>query len=84
MHEQELRKTIDRFSKSVKHHRQSNGMTQNELSGKSGVNIYTLRYYERGRVMPTLYHMISLARAFDITLDELAGWKREKEGDVDG
>lgn len=84
MHEQELRKTIERFSKSVKHHRQNNGMTQNALSEKSGVNIYTLRYYERGRVMPTLYHMISLARVFGISLDELVGWEREKEGDVDG
>lgn len=51
--------------------RQRNGATLAELSASTGISVSTLSRLESGRRRPTLELLLALARAHQVTLDEL-------------
>ena len=61
------------FGKILKSKRQSNDLTQAELSELSTVNRASISQYEHGIKQPSLESLIALADTFDCTLDELLG-----------
>lgn len=59
----------------IRQYRMEKGMTQKELAAMAGIDRTSLSAYERGKRMPDIFMLCSLADIFDITLDELAGRK---------
>lgn len=51
--------------------REDAGLTQEQLSSKTGLHVTYISGLERGRRNPTLSVLTSLARAFDLNLSEL-------------
>lgn len=47
------------------------GLTQEQLAGRAGMATENLSRAERGRTTPHLNKLIGIARALDVTLDEL-------------
>lgn len=53
--------------------RKKRGMTQHELAVLAGVQQNTISQWESGKRNPSVTRLISLAKIFDCTLDELYG-----------
>lgn len=53
--------------------RQAAGLSQSQLASAAGVPVGTLKNWEQGRRMPMFDAAYRLAKAMNITLDELAG-----------
>ncbi|HEX2316451.1 MAG TPA: helix-turn-helix transcriptional regulator [Thermomonospora sp.] len=53
--------------------RRARGMTLTDLSRATGISVSTLSRLESGQREPTLKHLMPLARAHRVTLDELVG-----------
>lgn len=54
--------------------RKAKGLSQRQLSAKSGVPFSTIQYWERrGIGRATVGNALKVARALGVTLDELAG-----------
>ncbi|GHB44377.1 XRE family transcriptional regulator [Streptomyces viridiviolaceus] len=53
--------------------RQARGTTLARLSGATGISVSTLSRLESGQREPTLRHLLPLARAYRLPLDELVG-----------
>jgi len=59
------------FSKNLKTFRKNKGITQLELSKKTGIARSTLSFYESGSSEPDLYNLIQLSNFFNCSIDEL-------------
>lgn len=57
----------------MRQRRAERGLSQADLAGQVGVDSRQIRRYEAGEAQPTLPIARAIARALDITLDELAG-----------
>lgn len=57
----------------IRQRRDELGLSQAELGAKVGVDARQIRRYEAGEVQPSLQVAVSLARALEISVDELAG-----------
>jgi transcriptional regulator with XRE-family HTH domain len=53
--------------------RQARGLTLSRLGAVTGISVSTLSRLESGRREPTLRHLLPLARAYRVSLDDLAG-----------
>ncbi|MBQ9481695.1 MAG: helix-turn-helix transcriptional regulator [Clostridia bacterium] len=53
------------------------GLTQKQLAEKIGVMNYTIGNWEQGRVEPDIANLISLADAFECSVDYLIGRENE-------
>ncbi|AEW98524.1 helix-turn-helix transcriptional regulator [Streptantibioticus cattleyicolor] len=53
--------------------RQARGLTLTRLSAVTGISVSTLSRLESGRREPTLRHLLPLATAYEVPLDELVG-----------
>ena len=53
--------------------RKEKGWTQTELAERVGVNQIQVSRWENGKHLPTIEQFVSIAAAFNCSLDELAG-----------
>ncbi|MFI6978405.1 helix-turn-helix domain-containing protein [Embleya sp. NPDC050154] len=53
--------------------RERHGATLTDVSRATGISLSTLSRFENGRRKPTLEALLSLAKTYGVTLDELAG-----------
>lgn len=67
------------FGKILKFKRQSNDLTQAELSELSDVSRASISQYEHDIKKPSLETLIVLADIFDCTLDELCDRKKQEK-----
>jgi len=72
------------ISELIKTRRAELGMTQADLAAQVGVDKRQIRRYEAGEVQPTLPVAAALARAFNMSLDELAGGTGPRRVDLAG
>ncbi|MPZ84426.1 MAG: helix-turn-helix domain-containing protein [Actinophytocola sp.] len=68
----------------IKTRRTERGLTQADLAAQAGVDKRQIRRYEVGEVQPTLSVAPAIARALDLTLDELAGEAGPRRVDLAG
>lgn len=57
--------------KKLKQIRHERGISQKELSEKTGLTRQTIHNIENGKQYPTLYNIIKIAEALKISVDEL-------------
>ncbi|MDD7735876.1 MAG: helix-turn-helix transcriptional regulator [Bacilli bacterium] len=57
--------------------RKNNGLTQTELGEKLGVSNKTISKWEQGTFLPDITYLLSIARIYNITVDELLSGKIE-------
>lgn len=65
------------FAKNLKKYRKRKKYSQKELAEKVNYGYTTIANYESGRNEPSLDTLITLAKALDVTVDELVGMKLE-------
>lgn len=68
----------------IKARRAELGLTQADLAAQAGVDKRQIRRYEAGEVQPTLSVAAAIARALNLTLDELAGETGPRRVDLAG
>ena len=51
--------------------RKAQGLTQQQLADKAGVNVYSVNYAERGKGLPGAYNLCLFAKALGCTLNDL-------------
>ena len=61
------------YSEALKFHREKAGLSQLELSLKTGISQQNINRWERGEVVPNIEFCIRLADFYGITVDELIG-----------
>ena len=66
-------RTAKGFGKRLSEIRRSRGMTQTELGKSAGVSKRVIVYYEKDDSQPPGAMLVDLARALDVTTDELLG-----------
>jgi transcriptional regulator with XRE-family HTH domain len=71
------------FGKTLAGLREAAGLTQVELAQKAGVPIDTLRRWEQDRNLPRVNDALKLAKALEISLDELILAKDMQEEPAD-
>lgn len=59
--------------------RLKSNLLQKDLSKKTGISTSSLHGYESGKVFPGLYNAMLIADTLGVTLDELVGYKNDKE-----
>lgn len=64
------------IGQSIKRARIERGISQSELSEMIGASQAIISLWECDRFTPCTYNLISIADAFDISLDELVGRQR--------
>ena len=52
---------------------QRGGVSQTEITRKTGIPQYQLSNYEHGKALPSLPAVIALAEMFDVSIDYLVG-----------
>ncbi|MQB02470.1 MAG: helix-turn-helix domain-containing protein, partial [Actinobacteria bacterium] len=67
----------------IRRRRDDLGLSQGELADRVGVDKRQIRRYESGETQPTLSVARAIARALQITIDELAGEETHRV-DLDG
>ena len=72
-------KDMKNFGKRLARIRKSRGLTQAELGEKVGVSLRVISYYECESSQPPGPILVDLAKALDVTVDELMGSKQLKE-----
>ena len=65
------------FAKNLKFYRKQKKYSQKELAEKLNYGYTAIANYESGRNEPSLDDLIALAKALDVTVDELVGVKPE-------
>ena len=55
----------------LKEARKAKGLTQKELSNKSGVSIASIQLYEYGRIQPTFEPLQKIAKALEVPISRL-------------
>jgi transcriptional regulator with XRE-family HTH domain len=61
-----------KFGKWLREARERRKLTQDGLAERSGIPVSSIRSWEQGQRLPSLTAAASLARALEVTLDELA------------
>ena len=61
---------LDAISRNMETARRRAGISSVQLSEESGVAFGLIRYYERGRHYPTLYNLLRVVNALDISIEE--------------
>ncbi len=61
------------FPKNLKDLRIAKGLGQAELAGILQTSLKTISHWETGYSEPSIAQLISLAKFFDVTLDDLVG-----------
>ena len=61
-----------RPTKTLRELREAQGWTQGELAERLGVDAGTVGKWERGRTRPRLGYLLSMARLFEVGIDEIA------------
>ena len=64
----------------LKEWREKRGLSQRKLGGLSGVHYVSIVKMEAGRLDPQLSTLLKLCRALNITLNQLVGESRGKDG----
>ncbi len=70
------------FAENLIKMRKQMGMTQVDLSIKSGINPKTLSSYENGRTEPNLGEVVKLCKVFDCSIAHLTDTKEREPGDI--
>ena len=65
---------VDNFKKSLLEHMRNKNISRDQLS-QVGINNGQICWYLKGKIMPSLKNAIKMADYFDISLDELLGYK---------
>lgn len=60
-----------KFSDRLKHLMEQQGISQNRLARYSGLSVSRINDYVKGRSVPTVYAIINMAYALDITPGKL-------------
>lgn len=68
----------------IRNHRFDAGISQLELSRRSGVNCRNINFWESGRGNPSLNDCLRLAHGLGITLEELIAGVTLPEDDKEG
>lgn len=68
------------FGQKIKNRRKEKGMTQIELSGKTGLSQGYISMLEKGQFDPTAPVIVKLAVALAMSADELLGMNDKKAG----
>jgi len=71
--------TIFGFGKRLARIRKASGLTQQELGEKVGVSKRVIAYYEGETNYPPTHLIVPMAKALNVSTDELLGLKEEKE-----
>jgi transcriptional regulator with XRE-family HTH domain len=61
------------FGENLQRLREGAGLSQSELARRSDTPLDSLRNWEQSRVLPRIDAVVRLARALDVSLDDLAG-----------
>lgn len=61
----------------LKDKRVSQGITVKQIAQRLDVGIRTIQYYERNEQMPKANHILDVARAYDLTTEEIIDWLEE-------
>ena len=67
------------FGKRLSYFRQKKGMTQHELAEALGISRDLIGHYERRSQNPNLDFVIRVADLFEVSVDELLGFKPERD-----
>ena len=68
--------TQQEFGEKLKVIRKNNGLTQKELARKIQVVNTTISKWEDGSMNPSLFTVAQFCEAFDLSLDDLVGLKK--------
>ena len=71
--------TILNFGKTLANMRKASGLTQQQLGEKVGVSKRVIAYYEGETDYPPTHLIATLAKALNVSTDELLGLKQTKE-----
>ena len=63
------------FSKNIKELRIKNGLTQQDVANKLGINSVTYLHYEKAQRQPPLELLADFAAFYDVSVDFLLGLK---------
>ncbi|MHC1750701.1 MAG: helix-turn-helix domain-containing protein [Cellulosilyticaceae bacterium] len=66
----------------IKSERKAKGLTQQKLAEKSGVTEASIRNYEQGKYIPTLFNILLIAEVLDLSIDYLVGRIAKEEGAI--
>lgn len=72
-------RTLDGFGQRLTELRKSRGLTQQELGRRVGVSNRVVAYYEADGAQPPGALLVELARALNVSSDQLLGLKPPKE-----
>ena len=61
------------FRTRLREAREHSGLTHDELSAAAGLHITAISHFECGRRLPSFHNLIALARALNVSADELLG-----------
>lgn len=78
-HEQMKERSLQGFGQRLKRIRQSRALTQQELGDQVGVSQRVVAYYESDDSQPPGALLVELARALEVTADELLGMEQLRE-----
>ena len=67
-----------KIAENIKFYRKQMGLTQEELAEKLCGKKSLISNYENGYSTPDIYTLCRLAEIFDVTLDELVEWTRDR------
>jgi len=74
-----MRIHIIKFSKTLRHLREEKSFTQAELAKELGVSRQAIISLERGKSIPSLPLALNFAHLFEISLENIFGFKNEEE-----
>lgn len=63
------------YGEALKYQREQAGLSQLELSHKTGISHHNINRWEKGEVLPNIDFCVKLAVFYGITLDELVNRK---------
>ena len=66
------------FGERLKQYRKARGLTQQELADLVGVSRQTIMQLERNRYNPSMLLAYSIARVFDVTIEELFDFREDE------
>lgn len=75
--------TAEMIGKFIKHRREELGYTTRTLGEKIGVSYYIVESWESGRATPEMEHLLDLASALDVEVEELLRGKENENYSVE-
>lgn len=70
---------MTQIGKRIRARRTELGLYQEQLAARAGVAQADISEWELGKRMPNVLNSRALARALDVSLDELVGWALDAE-----